>query len=117
VRADSGIDHSKENPSFIAGALGGCGCPELGWSEVSDPALRPLSRADFVSVPIANFVMAGGSQGPRAPLGLIGRIIGSGTIASAMAATAWLAEQGYFRRHPMGSGSAWQQVHPALNPY
>jgi len=81
VRADSGIDHSKENPSFIAGAVGGRGSARLGWpeAEVSNPTLRPFSRTDFVRVSIGNRVTAGGSQARRGPtmvlLHVIGRII------------------------------------------
>jgi hypothetical protein len=56
VRADSGNDISKENPSLVEGAAGGCG---------SDPAFRSFSPADFVSVPIANFLTVGGSQARR----------------------------------------------------
>jgi len=56
--------------SLVAGAAGSRG---------SDPALRPFSRADFVSVPITNFVTMGGSQTPRVPravlLDFIPRII------------------------------------------
>ena len=87
-RADRGNAISKENPSFVVGAAGGCGQASCGWPEpvVSDPVLRPCSRASFVSVPIANFVTAGGSQVQRGPrmvlLELIGRIIRPGTIKS-----------------------------------
>ena len=55
VRADRGSDISKENPSFEAGAAGGCG-------SMAGLALP----AAFVSVPIATRVTAGGCQAQRA---------------------------------------------------
>jgi hypothetical protein len=59
-RADSGNAHSKANPSFVAGAAGGCGAV---WLEPGDCAA--LRCDDFVSRPIASTVSAGGCQGRR----------------------------------------------------
>jgi hypothetical protein len=60
--------------------------------------LRPFSRADFVSVPIANFVTAGGSQAHRVPrvvlLDLIGRIV--------------RLRNNHVHKPFMGSGPIWQ---------
>ena len=55
-RADSGNAHSRENPSFVAGAAGGCGGPEPD----DCAALR-----DLVSRPIASTVSAGGRHARR----------------------------------------------------
>jgi hypothetical protein len=67
VRADNGMDHSKAKPSFMPGAVGGCGCVKAGWP------------ADFVSAPIASLVTVGDCQACRVarpvPLDLVGRII------------------------------------------
>lgn len=102
VRADSGSDHSKENPSFIAGVAGGAGSPpDLDWSEPNVPGSTFRSPDDLVSVPIANFVIVGGSQLRRALLD-IGRIIVSGRSR---------------RGHPMGSDLAWQHTPSASNRY
>jgi hypothetical protein len=93
VRAESGNDISKENPSLIAGAAGGRG---------SDPALRPFSCADFVSVPIANFVTVGGSQALRVPravlLDFIPRIIRLRTHSP--------PEKKFIKSGPTGQGRA-----------
>jgi len=59
-RADSGNAHSKENPSFVAGAAGGCGSV---WLEPD--ACIALRFDDFVSRPIASTVSAGGCHGRR----------------------------------------------------
>ena len=59
-RADSGNAHSKENPSFVAGAAGGCGSV---WLEPD--ACIALRFDDFVSRPIASTVSAGGRHGRR----------------------------------------------------
>jgi hypothetical protein len=107
VRADSGIDHSKENPSFIAGAVGGRGSARLGWpeAEVSNPTLRPFSRTDFVRVSIGNRVTAGGSQARRGPTMVLLHVIGRIIRLRSDHAPAIL----------MGSGSAWQHKHRAPN--
>jgi hypothetical protein len=59
-RADSGNAHSKENPSFVAGAAGGCGSV---WLEPD--ACAALRFDDFVSRPIASTVNAGRCHGRR----------------------------------------------------
>jgi hypothetical protein len=59
-RADSGNAHSMENPSFVAGAAGGCGSVSL---EPDDCAA--LRFDDLVSRPIASTVSAGGCHGRR----------------------------------------------------
>jgi hypothetical protein len=59
-RADSGNAHSKENPSFVAGAAGGCGSV---WLEPE--ASVALRFDDFVSRPIASTVKAGGCHRRR----------------------------------------------------
>jgi len=59
-RADSGNAHSKENPSFVAGAAGGRGSV---WLEPD--ACVALRFDDLVSRPIASTVSAGGCHGRR----------------------------------------------------
>jgi hypothetical protein len=53
-REDNGNAHSKENPSFVAGAAGGCG--SAGPEPDDGAAFR---GGDFVSRPIASTVSAG----------------------------------------------------------
>jgi hypothetical protein len=71
-RADSGNAHSKENPSFVAGAAGGCGSV---WLEPE--ACVALRFDDFVSRPIASTVNAGGCHGRRfaVPSDFVGCIV------------------------------------------
>jgi hypothetical protein len=57
TRAERGNAISTENPSFDEGADGGCGCAICS-------ALSAASPADFVSSPMANFMMAGAFQLP-----------------------------------------------------
>jgi hypothetical protein len=81
VRADSGNAISKEKPSFVDGAAGGCGATGFCSSDESREAagLLPLRRSDRVAVAIDSFVTVGGSQG-RFPATVVGdltdRIVG-----------------------------------------
>ena len=82
MREDSGNAHSKENPSFVAGAVGGCGSV---WLEPDDGAA--LRFDDFVSRPIASTVSAGGCHGRRfiapVPSDFVGCIACPATIGPA----------------------------------
>jgi hypothetical protein len=68
-RAESGNAISKENPSLVAGAAGGCGSASFGWPE-------PLATADFVCAPIGSFVTTGGSQAGRVARTVLQDLIG-----------------------------------------
>ncbi len=68
VRAANGKAISKENPSFVAGGVGGAGSGR--------PGLPPAWCADFVSVPITNCVTAGGSHAQRMPSVVLSSLIG-----------------------------------------
>jgi len=82
MRADSGNAHSRENPSLVAGAAGGCGSV---WLEPDDRAA--LRFDDFVSRPTGSTVNAGGSHARRfampVPSDFVGCIACPATIAPA----------------------------------
>jgi len=98
-RADSGNAHSKENPSFVAGAAGGCGsaglepddCAALGWD-------------DLVSRPIASTVSAGGCHGRRFAMWVPSDFVGC--IAC--------PRNNHACKRSMGSPSAWQDRHKIM---
>jgi hypothetical protein len=77
VRIDKGRDHSKENPSLLAGVGKGASfnCFE---AANSTSALRLLATSDFVAVPSGIFATRGGCHGRRelgtGALDFIGRI-------------------------------------------
>src|ERR1700719_5284892 len=109
-RADSGNAHSRENPSFVAGAAGGCGSA---WLEPDDCAA--LRCEDFVSRPIASTVSAGGCHARRFAMPVPSDFVGC--IACPRNNRAC--------KRSMGSPSAWQDRHkimpkwltrPLLNP-
>jgi hypothetical protein len=93
-REDNGNAHSKENPSFEAGATGGCGSAGL---EPHDCAA--LRGGDFVSRPIASTVNAGGRHARRfaRPSDLVGCIA--------------CPRNNHACKRSMGSSLAWQDRH------
>src|ERR1700733_15254171 len=98
-RADSGNAHSKENPSFVAGAAGGCGSV---WLEPDDCVA--LRFDEFVSRPIASTVSAGGCHGRRfiapAPSDFVGCIA--------------CPRNNRACKRSMGSPAAWQDRHKIM---
>jgi len=98
-RADKGNAHSMENPSFVAGAAGGCGSV---WLEPDD--CIALRFDDFVSRPIASTVSAGGCHGRRfiapVPSDFVGCIA--------------CPRNNRACKRSMGSPSAWQDRHKIM---
>lgn len=68
VRADNGKAISNENPSFVAGEVGGGGSGK--------PKFSSDWGADLVSEPIPNCVTTGGSHARRGPTAFLPSLIG-----------------------------------------
>jgi hypothetical protein len=98
-RADSGNAHSMENPSFVAGAAGGCGSV---WLEPNDCAA--LRCEDFVSRPTGSTVSAGGCHGRRFAMPVPSDFVGC--IACPRNSRAC--------KRSMGSPYAWQDHHKIM---
>jgi hypothetical protein len=100
-RADSGNAHSRENPSFVAGAAGGCGSV---WLEPDDCVALRLD--DFVSRPIASTVSAGGCHGRRFAMPVLSDFVGCIVCP----------RNNHACKRSMGSASAWQDRHEIMCP-
>ena len=98
-RADSGNAHSRENPSFVAGAAGGCGSV---WPKPDGCAA--LRYDDLVSRPIASTVSAGGCHARRFAKPVPSDFVGC--IACPRNNRAC--------KRSMGSPSAWQDGHKIM---
>jgi hypothetical protein len=88
-----------ENPSFVAGAAGGCGSV---WLEPDDCAA--LRCDDFVWRPIASTVSAGGRHAHRFAMWVSSDFVGC--IAC--------PRNNHACKRSMGSSSAWQDRHKIM---
>src|ERR1700733_14134213 len=104
-RADSGNAHSKENPSFVAGAAGGCGSV---WLEPVDCVA--LRFDDLVSRPIARTVSAGGCHRRRFAMPALFAMPASSDFVGCIACP----RNNRACKRSMGSLWAWQDRHKIM---